>query len=160
MTEDNDPLAQDGKWHRLNIDGDPRAMEQWGPNLKVSIAAVTQEGQTLVRHEVGALIDTGSELCCISPRMVLKMERGLQGLRNISHVYGRVENERTIRGVVRFENGVEFVRDFAVLSHLDPYDVLIGRDILKHCRMYMDLGNGHWRLYFPAGPSEPVGHSG
>jgi hypothetical protein len=151
MTEENDPLARDGSWHRLNISGDPRGMEQWGPNLKVSIGAVTQCGTTLARHEVGALIDTGSECCCVSPRMVSKMEGGLEGLRDISHVYGRVKGQRTIRGVVRFENGVEFVRDFAVLEHLEPYDVLIGRDILKHCRFYMELGEGHWRLYFPVG---------
>lgn len=150
MTADDDPLARDGNWHRLNISGDPMAMQQWGPNLKVSIGAVTQEGTTLARHDVGALIDTGSELCCISPRMVSKMQGGLEGLRNISHVYGRVEGERTIREAVRFENGVEFVRDFAVLHHLEPYDVLIGRDILSHCRVYMDLGKGQWRLYFPA----------
>jgi len=150
MTEQDDPLASDGNWHRLNISGDTGAMEQWGPNLKVSIGAVTQEGTILARHEVDTLVDTGSESCCISPRMVSKMEGGLNGLRDISHVYGRVEGERTIRGVVRFENGVEFVRDFAVLQHLESYDVLIGCDILKHCRMYMDLGKGHWRLYFPA----------
>ena len=149
MTEEIDPLACDGNWHRLNISGDPRAMEQWGPNLKVSIGAVTQEGTILERHEVGALIDTGSESCCISPRMAPKIAGGLEGLRNISHVYGRVEGERTIRGVIQFENGVEFVLDFAVLRHLEPYDLLIGRDILKHCRMYMDLGGGHWRLCFP-----------
>ncbi len=150
MTEENDPLASNGNWHRLNISGDPRAMEQWGPNLQVSIGAVTQQGTILARHEVGALIDTGSELCCVSPRMVPKMAGGLEGLCNVSHVYGRVENQRTIRGIVRFQNGVEFVRDFAVLEHLEPYDVLIGRDILKHCRMYLDLGNGHWRFYLPA----------
>ena len=118
MTEDDDPLAREGTGHRLNISGDPRAMEQWGPNLKVSIGAVTQEGTTLARHEVSALIDTGSESCCISPRLASKMQGGLEGLRDISHVYGRVEGERTIRGGVRFENGVEFVRDFAVLQHL------------------------------------------
>lgn len=121
-----------------------------GAKLKVSIAAITQQGATLARHDVGALIDTGSEACCISPRMVPRMQGGLAGLRNVSHVYGRVEGERTIRGVVRFENGVEFVRDFAVLQHLEPYDVLIGRDVLKCCRLFMDLGQGHWRLYLPA----------
>ena len=156
MTEEDDPLTRDGNWLRLNISGDPKAMEQMGPNLGVSIGAVTQAGITLARYDVGALIDTGSECCCISQRMVPKMEGGLEGLRNISHVYGRVKNERTIRGVVRFQNGLEFVqnglefvRDFAVLQHLEPYDVLIGRDILKCGRMYLDLGNGNFRLYFP-----------
>jgi hypothetical protein len=154
MTEEDDPLTRDGNWLRLTISGDPKAMEQMGPNLGVSIGAVTQAGTTLARHDVGALIDTGSECSCISQRMVPRMEGGLQGLRNILHVYGHVENQPTIRGVVRFQNGVEFVRDFAVLRHLEPYDVLIGRDILKRGRMYLDLGNGNWRLYFPAhGPA-------
>ncbi len=39
-----------------------------------------------------------------------------------------------------------------MLEHLEPYDVLIGRDILAHCRLYMDHGAGVWRLYFPATP--------
>jgi hypothetical protein len=60
MSEEDDPLALDGNWHRLCTSGDPSAMEQWGPNLKVSIAAVTQQGATLAHHEVGALIDTVS----------------------------------------------------------------------------------------------------
>ena len=64
MSEEDDPLALDGNWHRLCISGDASAMKQWGPNLKVSIAAVTQQGATLAHHEVGALIDTGSKSSC------------------------------------------------------------------------------------------------
>ena len=122
-------------------------MEQWGPNLKVSIAAVTQQGATLAHHEVGALIDTGSKSSCISPRLAPKMEGGLRGVRSLSHIL--LEGPPTIRGLVRFKNGVEFIRDFSVLDYLAPYDVLIGRDILREGRMYIDGGTGHFRLYFP-----------
>ena len=143
MSEEDDPLALDGNWHRLCISGDASAMEQWGPNL-ISIAAVTQQGATLAHHEVGALIDTGSRSSCISPRLAPKMEGGLRGV-----IYGVLEGPPTIRGLVRFKNGVEFIRDFSVLYHLAPYDVLIGRDILREGRMYIDGGTGHFRLYFP-----------
>jgi hypothetical protein len=52
---------RDGNWRCLSISlDDPRAMEQMGPNLEVSIAAVTGQGTTLAQHEVSALIDTGS----------------------------------------------------------------------------------------------------
>lgn len=34
--------------------------------------------------------------------------------------------------------GLSFIRDFSVLDHLAPYDVLIGRDILREGRMYID----------------------
>jgi hypothetical protein len=45
MSEEDDPLARGGNWHRLSISfDDPRAMEQMGPNLEVSIAAVTEQG--------------------------------------------------------------------------------------------------------------------
>jgi hypothetical protein len=148
MSEEDDPLALDGNWHRLCISSDASAMEQWGPNLKVSIAAVTQQGATLAHHEVGALIDTGSKPSCISPRLAPKMEGGLRGVRSLSHIYGPLEGPPTIRGLVRFKNGVEFIRDFSVLDQLAPYDVLIGRDILRECRMYIDIGRGHFRLYF------------
>ena len=145
MSEEDDPHARDGNWRRLSISfDDPRAMEQMGPNLEVSIAAVTEKGTTLAHHEVGALIDTGSKSCCISPRLASKMDGGLRGVR--SHIYG---GQPTIRGLVRFKNGVEFIRDFSVLGDLAPYDVLIGRDILKEGRMYIDGRMGHFRLYFP-----------
>ena len=144
MSEEDDPLARNGNWHRLSISFDPRAMEQMGPNLEVSIAAVTEQGATLAHHEVGALIDTGSKSSCISPRLAPKMEGGLRGV-----IYGLLEGPPTIRGLVRFKNGVEFIRDFSVLDYLAPYDVLIGRDILREGRMYIDGGTGHFRLYFP-----------
>ena len=150
LREEDDALARDGNWHRLTIRGDPRAMEQTGPNLGVSIGAVNQEETVLTRHHVGAVIDTGSQVSCISLRMVPRMRGGVKGVRSILHFRGKVENERTIRGAVQFENGVQFIRDFSILEYLDPYDVLIGRDILKHCRLYMDLGSGFFQLYFPA----------
>ena len=150
MSEEDDPLARNGNWHRLSISfDDPRAMEQMGPNLEVSIAAVTEQGTTLAHHEVGALIDTGSKSSCISPRLAPKMEGGLRGVRSLSHIYGLLEGPPTIRGLVRFKNGVEFIRDFSVLDYLAPYDVLIGRDILREGRMYIDGSTGHFRLYFP-----------
>jgi hypothetical protein len=36
------------------------------------------------------------------------------------------------------------IRDFSVLDYLAPYDVLIGRDIPREGRMYMD--GGYWSL--------------
>jgi hypothetical protein len=147
MSEEDDPLARDGNWRCLSISlDDPRAMEQMGPNLEVSIAAVTGQGTTLAQHEVSALIDTGSKSCCISPRLAPEMDGGLRGVRN---VYGFLESRPTIRGLVRFKNGVEFIRDFSVLHDLAPYDVLIGRDILREGRMYIDGRTAHFRLYFP-----------
>src|SRR5437773_10683877 len=106
-----------------------------GAQSESSIAAVTEQGATLPHHEVGALIDTGSKSSCISPRLAPKMEGGLRGVRSLSHIL--LEGPPTIRGLVQFKNGVEFIRDFSVLDHLAPYDVLIGRDILRECRMYI-----------------------
>jgi hypothetical protein len=149
MSAEDDPLARDGNWHRLSISFDPTAMEQMGPNLDVSIAAVTEKGGTLPAHEVCALIDTGAKSSCISPRLAPKMEGGLRGVRALPHIYGLLEGPPTIRGLVRFKNNVEFIRDFSVLHDLAPYDVLIGRDILKEGRLYIDGGTGDFRLYFP-----------
>src|SRR5436305_7743717 len=105
MSDEDDPLARDGSWRRLSISfDDPRAMEQMGPNLEVSIAAVTEQGMTLAHHEVSALIDTGSKPSCISPRLAPKMDGGLRGVRNL---YGFLESRPTIRGLVRFKNGVD-----------------------------------------------------
>jgi len=147
MSEEDDPLARNGNWRRLSISVDPTAMEQMGPHLEVSIAAVTERGTILAHHEVGALIDTGSKSSCISPRLAPKMEGGVRGVRSLSQIF--LDGPPTIRGLVRFTNGVEFVRDFSVLDCLAPYDVLIGRDILREGRMYIDGSAGQFRLYFP-----------
>ena len=148
MSEEDDPLMGNGDWHRLSISFDPMAMEQMGPNLQVSIAAVTEKETTLAHHEVSALVDTGSKSSCISPRLAPRMEGGVRGVRSLPHIYGLLEGPPTIRGLVRFKNGIEFIRDFSVLDQLAPYDVLIGRDILREGRMYIDGGTGHFRLYF------------
>ncbi len=149
MSENDEPLARKGKWHCLSISFGPGAMEEIGPNLLVSIAAVTDNGTVLAHHKVGALIDTGAKSSCISPRLAPKMQGGVRGVRDLSHIYGLLEGPPTIRGLVRFKNGVEFIRDFSILNELAPYDVLIGRDILREGRMYIDGGTGDFRLYFP-----------
>ncbi len=148
MSEEDDPLMGNGDWHRLSISFDPAAMEQTGPNLQVSIAAITEKGTTLAYHEVSALIDTGSKSSCISPRLARRMDGGVRGVRSLSHVYGLLEGPPTIRGLVRLKAGIEFIRDFSVLDQLAPYDVLLGRDILREGRMYLDGVTGHFRLYF------------
>jgi hypothetical protein len=153
MIEENDPLKRDGD-SILTVTGKNVAsveiMEVLGPNLGVDICALTGARERLAWHRTSAVIDTGSQGCCISPRMVPLMSSGVEGYRDVATLKNGVKRERTIKGVVRFENGVEFERDFSVEDYLEPYDVLIGRDILKELRMYFDLGNAHFRLYFPA----------
>ena len=45
MSEEDDPLALDGNWHRLCISGDASAMEQWGPNLKAASPQLQNKGR-------------------------------------------------------------------------------------------------------------------
>lgn len=59
-------------------------------------------------------------------------------------------NERTVRATISWMPGVEFTRDFSLLEHLEPYHVLIGRDVLKACHFYFDLGAAQFWLYAPA----------
>lgn len=149
----NDPLGLGDSWLPLHIQGrDPRAMEQHGPNMSVSIAAVAADGTRLLQHQGGAIIDTGAESCCVSPTMFKKLSGGVEGIRNIAHVKGRVDNERTIRAAVSWMAGVEFTCEFSLLEHLEPYDVLIGRDVLMKCHFYLDLGAAQFWLYAPALP--------
>ena len=97
MREEDDPLAREGKWHRLSISfDDPRTLEQMGPNLEVSLAAVTEQGTTLAHHKVRALIDTGAKSSCISPRLASKMDGGLRGVRSLPNIYGILEGPPTI----------------------------------------------------------------
>lgn len=146
----SDPLNLGNDWICLHVTGkDARAMEQHGPNMGVTIAAVAPDGTRLLSQSGGAIIDTGAESCCVSPTMFEKLKGGVRGIRNIAHVYGQVSNERTIRATVSWIDGVEFTRDFSLLEHLAPYDVLIGRDVLRHCHFYFDLGNAQFWLYSP-----------
>jgi len=126
----SDPLGLGDGWYRLRVQSkDPRAMEQNGPNLPVGVTAVSADGTRLEELGGGAIIDTGAESCCVSPAMFKKLKGGVQSVRNIAHVNGYVANEKTVRATVSWMPGVAFTRDFSLLEHLAPYDVLIGRDV-------------------------------
>jgi hypothetical protein len=151
----SDILSLGESWCRLHVQSkDPRAMEQHGPNMKVSIAAITADGTQMDPHEDGAIIDTGAESCCVSPTMFKKLSGGVELTRNIAHVFGESANEKTIRATVSWMPGVEFTRDFSLLEHLEPYGVLIGRDVLKDCHFYLDQGAGQFWLYAPDAEAE------
>ncbi len=79
-----------------------------------------------------------------------KMQGGYVTTMNISHIYGRDEDQRAVRGALTFADGSEFVRDFAVLDHLDDYEVIVGRDVLREGRFFLDIGVGSWWLQFRA----------
>ena len=146
----NNPLDLDSDWHCLNVQGrDPRAMVQHGPNIKVTIAAISAGGTRLVEHVCGAIIDTGSETSCVSLDMFAKLAGGVQGVHNVAHVYGNVTGERTVRASVSWLPEVAFEREFSLLKHLAPYDVLIGRDILCECRFYLDIKSAFFCLCTP-----------
>lgn len=124
-------------------------MLQHGPNVRVAMTPIAVNGTRLEEQEGGAIIDTGAESCCVSPTMFEMLKGGAEGTQNVSHVHGYVANEKTIRASVSWMQGVEFTRDFALLEHLEPYHVLIGRDVLKECHFYLDQGAGQFWLYAP-----------
>jgi hypothetical protein len=146
----NNPLNLDSDWHCLDVQGrDPRAMVQHGPNIRVTIAAISAGGTRLAEQVCGAIIDTGAESSCVSPDMFAKLRGGVRGVRNVAHVFGSVADESTVRASVSWMPGVAFERDFALLEHLAPYDVLIGRDILSECRFYLDIKSAFFCLCSP-----------
>ncbi|GAA2815021.1 hypothetical protein EDC40_107263 [Aminobacter aminovorans] len=85
----------------------------------------------------------------MSPDMFAKLAGGVQGLRNIAHVYGNVTGESTVRANASWMPEVAFEREFSLLEHLAPYGVLIGRDILCECRFYLDIKSAYFCLCTP-----------
>ena len=79
----------------------------------------------------------------ISFRMDYHVEQDLQHWHNLKSAFSAGHREGT-----PYPKAAASSNERAVLDQLAPYDVLIGRDILREGRMYIDWGTGHFRLYF------------
>lgn len=136
-------------WTRLTVTSDFAIMKTIGPTLPIEFESLELKAET---KKVLALIDSGANHSCIGPRLFAAL--GISASRTINqHPAGKEpEYVPIFLGRIKFHNGTQIDGDFAVLASLgDPYDILIGRDILSLCRLVIDFTTGNWELHFKNG---------
>jgi hypothetical protein len=59
--------------------------------------------------------------------------------------YG-LRSEPAIRCKITFEDGVSRELDFSIINELEPYEVLIGRDLMSEMKLDVNFKSGEWTL--------------
>lgn len=133
---------------KLSFKAKPKALQQWGPNLRVIIQPIGDPPEVSEPELVPAIVDTGSEISGVSPRIAEKLKLPRAEPRNHTTLKGRRRSEPTVRAKIVFGDGVERHEIFSILDFIDDYDVLIGRDLLKDARLFIDFVSGEWHIEF------------
>jgi hypothetical protein len=135
--------------HGLNYRYSPDQLQQLGPCVRVDIEHCPDDGQSSQRFlQVTAIIDTGAQGCCISSRLKARLgDIPEDGTRNVHDLLGPHEGESIYRCKLIFGEGIEAVQHFSVLATLvEPYDILIGRDLLQGGQLSINFEEGRFSL--------------
>jgi hypothetical protein len=57
-----------------------------------------------------------------------------------------LRSEPAIRCKITFEDGVSRELDFSIINELEPYEVLIGRDLMSEMKLDVNFKSGEWTL--------------
>jgi hypothetical protein len=143
--------AMIGETKTLAITGSqtPEDLQELGPCMTVAMRR--PQGET---PETGliAIVDTGSGVSCISPRLAPRLGGEPDGTRNEAHAFGKEENKPTFRYELTYPDGRQVEGTFTVHDQLmEPYDVLIGRDLLADASLTINFDTGRWFIIFKSG---------
>jgi predicted aspartyl protease len=138
------------EWVTISDQVTPEDLQRDGITLHLAIAPMTDLKQ---QHNVLAEIDTGATHTAIS----LELANALRESGIVPSGYGHQRHAQEARPriseffrcLVIFPGGTLVETDATVLPRsIKPHDVLIGRDILKRCRLTVDYSTGEWSLSF------------
>jgi len=134
MTNDEKP-----RWTKINIKQPVQDLIEYGPSFEMGVTSTTT-GETI---KVLAQLDTGAAGTGVSKRLSQRLALMPHGAWGEVHEAGReplVVPYHLVR--LGFPHG-DFELEAACLPSLgEPHDVLIGRDILKKCRLDIDFTTG------------------
>ena len=141
MTDNEKPV-----WTEITIRQTADDIRKYGPSLAVRVGALPNNGVKAV--EVCAQIDTGAEITSIDDRLAQRL-----ALKAIAH--GLVHKAgaqphpalyfRVLLSLPHFRFDID-VEAFAT-SLGAPHDLVIGRNVLKDCRLASDFTTGLTRLW-------------
>lgn len=125
----------------LTINMDPAELATAGPSVPVEVKA---DGNW---HSATAQIDTGAGHSCISSDLAARLKLAVSGGIFQSSPGAEPRQVPVHRTGVRLPGGTELDIDLAILPGLGAFhDVLLGRDVLRYCRLSVDFTTGRIEL--------------
>ena len=134
---------------------DVNKLHELGPIIGITATIPEQSGRlrpSRPQEGITALIDTGASHTCISERVATKLSLKVVSSIMSSGVHGNPEERNVYAIDFTFAGGDITLKNVPVVG-VDlksmSFDMLIGRDILKKCRLIYDGAIGRIELEIP-----------
>jgi hypothetical protein len=126
---------------------DPAKLRAIGLTLWVTMESIPPTGSSTVDPiRVAAILDTGSEVCGINPATAARLVDAARIDRKIMTPTHGIHTEPALRCRITFEDGASRELDFSIIKELEPYEVLIGRDLMSEMKLDVNFKTGEWML--------------
>lgn len=126
---------------------DSTKLRQIGLTIWVQMEPVPASGVSSVSPiRVGAILDTGSECSGINPKTAARLADAKRTKRKIWTPTHSLRNEDALLCKITFEDGASRTLDFSIIKELEPYEVLIGRDLMSEMKLEVNFKTGEWSL--------------
>jgi hypothetical protein len=134
------PSAEDWIFQNMTSLGDFKPgqgkLRTVGLTLWVTMEPIPLTGTSSVQPILmGALLDTGSEVCGINPEAAAQLVDAARINRKIMTPSHGIHTEPALRCRITFVDGVSRELDFSIIKDLEPYKVLIGRDVMSEMKL-------------------------
>ena len=109
-----------------------------------------KEGKPIPMIKAIALIDTGASHTCISSNIVNGLSLLPYDVQEVHTAGGRVQQLIYDIGIITQISGNIILSTQAPCATMDeqPYQALLGRDILRHCSLHYNGADNSFSLYF------------
>lgn len=95
---------------------------------------------------VGAILDTGAHMSGINGATADRLPRAALAKRKIYTPTHGYREEDALRCRITFNGEQSRVADFSIIRELEPYEVLIGRDLMAEMILHANFKTGYWSL--------------
>jgi hypothetical protein len=126
---------------------DPAEFRRIGLTIWVQMAATSASGVSAAAPiRVGAILDAGSEVSGLNPKTAERLEEAKRTKRKIWTPTNSFQEEDALLCRVTFEEGAYRTLDFSIIKELEPYGVLVGRDLMSEMKLEVNFKTGEWSL--------------
>jgi len=118
-----------------------------GMTFWLNIEGVPASGTSKVPPKlIGALIDTGAEISSISEEVARYLNDTERSRKKVYTPLLGHREEDALKCKITFLEGTMLTLEMPIVKELEPYEVLIGRDLLTDMKLEADFKNGSWKL--------------
>ncbi len=136
---------EEAGWTKINFRQPPDKLREHGPSIGLGISAAPYAGGNIINTL--AQIDTGAGGTAISTRIAALLNLGPTGKGEVREA-GREPIVGYYAKVRLLIPGAYIELEVVALSSLHPpHEILIGRDILSNCRLFVDFVGGLTSLH-------------